>query len=178
MDPFSITAGVAGLVTLISQAVKLAARFTHGVTGASQQATTMIEALVQLERILKTLKLHVGSTSSEKGPMADGQDSLLNDTVQSCHRRIDGISQRIYKAVMGERVRILRWPFDKKDHEEILRDIRMFCQWIQLALTIKNNELLCETLEAVNAASAANNQYNEVLARVQGTFKNGFGFGE
>ena len=170
MDPFSITAGVAGLVTLISQAVKLAARFTHGVTGASQQATTMIEALLQLEKIFKSLKLYIDSTSSVKGPMADGEDSLLHDTVQSCHRRIDDITQRIYNAARGGRVRILKWPFDKKDHEETLRDIRMFCQWIQLALTIDNNELLSKTLNAVNAASAVNDQYKEVLVQVQGMF--------
>ena len=178
MDPFSITAGVAGLVTLISQAVRLATRFTHGVTGASQQATTMIEALIQLERILKSLKLYLDSTSSAKGSMVDGQDSLLNDTIKSCHRRIDGILHRIYEAARGSRTGILRWPFDKKDYEETLRDIRMFCQWIQLALTIENNELLSETLNAVNAASAVNSQYKEVLTQVQGMFKNGSGLAD
>ena len=174
MDPFSITAGVAGLITLVSQGIKLASSYTHGVTGATKQAATMFEALSQLERILKSLNERLLTKSTDGGSTKSGQASLLFDTLQSCHQRIDTILQRISRTAAGGRLKALKWPLNKKDHEEALRDIRMFCQWIQLSMTIEGNDLLSENLKRVNALSHATTESADILGGVYGTYDMSF----
>ena len=169
MDPFSITAGVAGLITLIAQTAKLASSYSHGVAGASKQAATMFEALSQLERIVISLNDRLNKKSTGGSAFTRGKGSLLFDTLQSCHQRIDTLLQRISRAAAGGRLKALKWPLNKKDHEEALRDIRMFCQWIQLSLTIESNDLLSDNLESINALSHATTESAGTLQDVHGT---------
>ena len=167
MDPLSILAAVVGLSGAAASAVTFARTFLKDAKGAKQQATRMIEGLMVLLNILETLSERLQSRSELQ--MKALQNSILQSTVESCRKRVDDVKEALRKSIEGHRLRIaVGWPLSKKDHEESLRDISVFAQWIQLALTVDDGRLLSMTLEQVVDLKGAQSQAASVLNDVNG----------
>lgn len=170
MDPLSILAGVVSLTAVAAQTIKLAHDFTRDARGSKQQASTMIESLEFLQGVLSSLNDRL---QGSKGPRPTVRNSVLESTVRSCRGRVEGVQAELQKALKGSRFRIaMRWPLSKKDHEESIRDISVFAQWIQMALTVDNGALLSRTLEQVNDLSITHARSADMLEDIGGMFLN------
>lgn len=111
----------------------------------------MVNALATLERIITQLNSHLQYLSTVNQSLLSSNGSMLENTISSCQQRIGDISQKLLAAAGTNNVWILlRWPLDKKDYENALRDIQMYSQWIQLLLTLDDRKLLFQTLQDVN----------------------------
>ena len=164
MDPLSIVAGVVGLAAVAAQTIKLANNFVRDVRGSKQQAQKMIEGLEILRSILKQLNSRLqGSPDLNLA----ANNSVLDSTIRSCKRRVEDVQRELLKALKGSKVfSALRWPLSKEDHEASLRDINVFAQWIQLALTVDNGAILSRTLEQVNDIFTAHAESAAVLGDI------------
>ena len=169
MDPLSITAGVAGLITLVSQSIKLASNYTRDVVGMKEQVSTMLQALQILHTILSQLKHQLESSVNPDNTSLPVNNSILENTIQSCNQRVIALLEKLSR-VAGSHNTILkmRWPLNKRDHEETIRDIRLFAQWIQLSMTVDNNGLLNKSLLDIRNLSISQNRSGAVLDQVNG----------
>ncbi|KAL9042441.1 MAG: hypothetical protein Q9214_003780, partial [Letrouitia sp. 1 TL-2023] len=151
MDPFSVAAGTVSLAGIISQTITATSRYVRSVANVRKQATTMVNSLATLERIIVQLNSHLQYLSAINQSLLSSNGSMLENTISSCQQRIGDISQKLLAAAGANNVwTLLRWPLDKKDHENALRDIQMYSQWIQLLLTLDDRRLLFQTLQDVN----------------------------
>ena len=154
MDPFSIVAGVGGLAAVVIQSITLVQRYVKDAAGSNKQASNMVESLLILNSILQQLRDQLENSAKVDSLQSHAKGSILENTIESCHARVDTIAAKLLTGLQSHKLtRALRWPLDKKDQEEALRDLRMFAQWLQLSLTLQNGELLTQTLIGVNDLS-------------------------
>ena len=172
MDPFSITAGVVSLVAIVSKCIKGTSNYAHTAAGAKKQAASMKEALAMLQDILERLRGRLEDRPSLIDQSSSSTDSPLGNTLKSCQSCIERVLNRLSQAQSASKASfVLRWPFDKRDYEETMTNIRMFAQWIQLSLSAENSELLAKTLRNSDVIVQEQNRATTVLRDINSTLK-------
>jgi len=138
INPLSIAASVAGLVTLTAQvsgsiityakAVKDESRSIGEVT---QELNLMHSVLEQLDNFLKGQPM--------KNAFFD-QSSVLATAITSCKGSIQGISTKLPKSTQNGISRMmekLRWPFTEKETQTRLEALRRCTSTFQFSLTVE-----------------------------------------
>ena len=134
MDPFSISVGVVGLITFVSQSIKVTRSYYVSVKEGSRAAT---ELLITLETLHATL-IRLGKLISDDealGKQLFEQDSVLVSSITACQVKLEKLHGKLTERKATKLGRFL-WPLTEKEHKDLLIDLRTFTQWIQLALTV------------------------------------------
>ena len=136
MDPLSISAGVAGFVSLTIQLVSILKEYTSTVKAAPSEAQTLLTELASLSQVLQQL------TNFLKKPEHNvnfRETSVLCSVVAICDDKIKGLYTRLdkFRSAGGLRER-WKWPFQKQECLEIAQTLHHCAQTIELSLTISN----------------------------------------
>ena len=144
MDPFSLSVGIASLLTLTAktiQATRSLCRESRHAKEAADEFLTELDVLhfnlSQLDQLLK----HDASASFSN-------TSVLTTSTHGYRIKLSLLCNKLEKAVAHPMHRFL-WPLNSDQHQKTLQELRAFVQCIQFALTIDGSSLLAKTLTEV-----------------------------
>ena len=144
MDPLSLAASVAGLISLAGATLSITKTFIHDAKHGKETAQEFLQELDVLHFNLARLDNFLRSESDAIGYFND--TSVLVSSTHSCKNRLDALHARLIET--KERrlsLHTLTWPFKVKEHRDMIAELRAFAHWVQFALTINGCNLLAKT---------------------------------
>ncbi|KAL8979378.1 MAG: hypothetical protein Q9205_005271 [Flavoplaca limonia] len=140
MDPFSLSVGVAGLLTLTTKIIRAARSYCHESKHAKEAAGELLAELdvlhFNLSQLDQLLKRDANTSFSNT--------SVLTTSTHGCRNKLTVLHNKLEKAAAHPMHRFL-WPLNSDEHQKTLQELRAFVQWIQFALTIDGSSLLAKT---------------------------------
>ena len=146
MDPLSVAASVAGLLSLTIQLVQISTSIAADAKAV--QAYDFIIELNALGDVLKRLRVFLND-QSETG-ISFTQVSVLVATNTRCEHKLKELLQKLQRTVLQTN-RIKRaldsvlWPLSKKEHSETTGDIHRYTNLFHFALTIEGCSMLAKS---------------------------------
>ncbi|KAL8897576.1 MAG: hypothetical protein Q9207_007148 [Kuettlingeria erythrocarpa] len=144
MDPFSVIVGVAGLLGLVAKTIELTRSYVHGSKSARKAAEELSHMLQTLQSILSQLDKHLKNDTSN----AFSNTSVLVTSTNACRVKLLMVHTKLTESAK-QPTRLMRWPLNDDDHQQTVKDLRSFVQWIQFGLTIDGSILMSRTSEEV-----------------------------
>jgi hypothetical protein len=153
-DPLSISAGIAGLVTLADAIFRGAFHYSRTAKGALAEVAGIATETQNLAGILHRLSL-LASALEIDAP----ESSLRLHHIISCRQLLLRVEKSIAKAkpeLESSRKRdvisrSLKWPFSATETKEILREITWHKETLSLALSADSMAALCQSLALQDA---------------------------
>lgn len=136
-DPFAITTGVAGLLSLTIQITKVTVEYVKGAKKASQAVGEFRRELIALANVLKLFEdFLIGNVPKT----AFKKTSVLYAAILSCEQQLRKLLIKVEKNLQGDRfsraIDRFTWPFDEKEHHRAIEDLHRYVQTFQFALNI------------------------------------------
>ena len=122
MDPFTISTGVAGLISLISEVSKTSLKFVASAKSANKHVGSCLKALNSLQGVL--LELH--EIESPDHPVSECEEELVNIKVKLEHQ--------LTRSKLAMR---LTWPFKEEETKDIIRRLQAFRDDFQALISIR-----------------------------------------
>lgn len=141
-DPLSIIVGVAGLLGIAAQTLRLANIYVDEVRHKDEAAAEFLKELNVLHFNLSRLDQFLHCESA--GARHFDNTSVLVSSKTNCRHNLDALHEKL-SSNRARRLERLRWPLNAKEHRETIQELRAFAQWIQLALAIDGWTLLSKT---------------------------------
>jgi len=139
MDPFSVTAGIAGLLSLsiqIHQIVTVHVKSAKNAPKEAQALTQKLTALISvLEQLGRFMAKHAGSGQFE-------ESSLIYSTTKRCEGSLQHLHQTLSKFVLATSKdskkwrRCLKWPLTKENHQKTISVLHEYLEVFHFALSI------------------------------------------
>ena len=133
MDPFSVTVGIAGLVALSAQTLKLAQQYYLGVKHANEAAHSLATELQLLNDALCRLDGFLRSDSAKT--QSFDESSVLMSSTGACKTKLEVLHKKLDAAAKSRFNRAL-WPLNEKEQRQTVQDLRAIAQCIQFSMTI------------------------------------------
>ena len=138
MDPLSIAAGVAGLVTLARELSQSLVAYGKAVRHERNDVQQILSEVDLLQSVLRRLDTFLRSR-----PMASvtfHQSSALEAALTICNETVGGLEERLRKLGanrLSRTVEKLKWPFSEKDLLKALETLRRCTSTFQFSLTLE-----------------------------------------
>ena len=138
MDPLSITAGVAGLVTLTVQVTKSVTSFGRAMIHERQDVQALLKEIETTRSVLQELypflsDPKVNSITFQQTSALEVALRICNETIKSLQQRLDNLnSNKVSRSF--ER---LRWPLSDKELQKVLQTLGRCTSTFQFALTVE-----------------------------------------
>ncbi|KAL1854831.1 hypothetical protein Daus18300_011347 [Diaporthe australafricana] len=143
MDPLSISFGVAGLMPLVANAIKLVQDYWVGVRGAKERVETLTTELEALQYNLNALQKLLDSHTHGSGSMASDESSVLQSCSAACRVKLEALIKRLERPGLAKgKMHALKWPFEEKEHKETISELHSLSAWMQFSLSIGGYRLL------------------------------------
>ncbi|KAM0793863.1 hypothetical protein BDR22DRAFT_877766 [Usnea florida] len=146
MDPLSVAASVAGLVSLTFEISQTVGHYYKAVKDApksiqeiQQELSLMHSTLQQLEDLLRGPHMSRSSFA---------QSSVLTTAVFSCIQINEEISAKLAQPKpdrLSRSMEALKWPFSEKEVQKKLETLRRYTSTFQFSLNVEGCKLLSQT---------------------------------
>ena len=124
-DPFSITVGIVGLLSVAGKALTLAKDYHHEVKHGNE---AVAELLKELDVLYFNLSRRDVLLERENGGDRQCESiSVLVTSTNACRIKLNVL----YDKLVGEgrsHVSRLKWPLSSKEHRETIQELRAFAQ--------------------------------------------------
>ncbi|CCX12874.1 hypothetical protein FPQ18DRAFT_402124 [Pyronema domesticum] len=146
MDPFTISAGLSGFLSLALGITKILSIYISDIKPAPSDAKNLLLEVTalchDLDQLVKFLRTDV------KGDFA--QTSALYVAIMTCQKHIEDLYKKLKKLqyrndknkVKGIAKRVVEWPIRKDDYQSTLGMIQRFVGSFRVSLMVGNCELL------------------------------------
>lgn len=148
MDPFSITVGIAGLLSLVAKTLSLTNDYVSRVKNAKDSVATLVTELETLRSNLSSLDTLLRSDTAGTHGLAFPQTSVLRSCTSACESKLKTLCKRLGEMGDGKSSRFL-WPLRQKEQEKTVQELRAFSQWLQFSLSLDGCSLMSRTSEDV-----------------------------
>ena len=138
MDPLSISASVAGLITLTELIVSRGYEFLKGVKNAKTEINQLLVEITALFGVLQSLRLVALRFEGQSY-----HSTLQFEYLQSCQKLVDRIHGHLKEALPEDADghwraagKSLRWPLSNKDTKALIADVGRHKATLSLALNV------------------------------------------
>ena len=152
VDPLSVAAGVAGLLSLAIQLVDIGTKYSSN--APKSQGYDFIFELRALIDVLNRLKEFLEGPNAP--PTFDHMSTLLSTNTR-CKTKLHEVLLKLQKTTqepskMKRAIDRLMWPLAAKEHREVIEDIHRYTEVFNFALTVNGCALLAtSTTETATA---------------------------
>ena len=163
MDPISVAASIAGLVTLAASLAGVTNRFITGLRHAKDDAQILTDELTALQNILRKLE----AANVEKGSPATliPNSAILHSHSKALHKRFESLLKKL-ESVPHSTVGKLTWPIKREELTETITHIRAFGSLIHFALSVDTWSLLLSSSNDAKHLLAQQIESVEALNRI------------
>lgn len=138
LDPFSLTAGIAGLISLTFQATKIVADYTSSVTQAATESQELAVELATLALALRTLDQFLDRDGAKFKSLKN--TSVLYSVTSTCHAKLNSlhsILQKFMERSEGKKwYRSAAWPIKRDEHIQTITTLHRCMQIFQFSLSV------------------------------------------
>ena len=138
MDPLSVAASVAGLVSLTLDMSLAVSHYYKAVKDASKSIEKIQQELSLMHSTLQQLEDLLRGPHMSKSSFA--QSSVLTTAVNSCIQTIRDISAELASPKpdrLSRTYEALKWPFSEKEVQKRLEALRRFTSTFQFSLNVE-----------------------------------------
>jgi hypothetical protein len=139
MDPFSLSTGIAGLISLGMELTRILQGYISDYKSAPEDAHNL---LVEVTSLCHVLKQFVEFLRKDfKGRLEP--TSALVALIRTCQEEVEGLYKKLEKLKGGgnkvkELVDRLKWPLKKEEFESTVTTLHRFMQTFQFSLSVAN----------------------------------------
>ncbi|KAF5003089.1 hypothetical protein FDECE_10348 [Fusarium decemcellulare] len=143
MDPLSISASIAGLVSLADLVYRASTKYVRGFKGAREEVQNLSREIKNLSVVLHNLSL-VAFDLEENQPADSSQQTsgLKPHHLHDCQQLLMNLEKSLFnkEAQLDSKSRLerlqgrLKWPFSSDETKELIQDVQRHKQIIDLAL--------------------------------------------
>lgn len=140
MDPLSVAASVAGLMTLSIEVVHVISDYYKSTKNAPRDVQEIKNELESLSIILERLELVLRSDKIRYNSFSFDTSSVLTTALNSCEQKIREISSKLKPPKDSSASRVwerLKWPFSEKEVQKLLEILRRCILTFQFSLTVE-----------------------------------------
>lgn len=148
MDPASLALGIAGLLPLLTKAIRCAKEYSDAVRTAKDAISALISELEALQFSVDNLQQFLKCNALADDHVTFRHTSVLLSCFKACDAKLRSLCHKLSQEHGGIRSRYL-WPFSEKEHQKTLQELRNFAAWMHLALTVDGCRLLSQTSDDV-----------------------------
>jgi len=138
MDPLSVVASVAGLLSLTIQVSQMLYDQVHTLKNAPKDATKLLDELEALRQVLTSLEQFITS-QLPKGHFFK-QTSVLINAIQGCTGQISAIKLKLEKLVgkqgLAQIIERGKWYYEHNEHQELIQTLHRYLGMFQMSLTV------------------------------------------
>ena len=140
MDPISVAASVAGLLSLSIQAGDAIREYYISVKKAPKDIQEIKSELESLSMTLQRLETVLRSDKLRCNSFSIDNSSVLTTALSSCEKKIREIASKLERpkdrgaSPMWKR---LTWPFSEKEVQKLLETLRRYILTFQFSLTVE-----------------------------------------
>lgn len=166
-DPISLSASIAGLVTLVDLLFNRTLRYAKLAKGAKEDIKSLCDGLQNLSEVLHSLALRTSRLDAE-GETRDAPSQYRPHIVQSCNQLLRIIRIKLEKHDPSEAglsrtqstLRQLKWPFSASDVKELVEKIEQHKSTLNLALS-------ADTFQAIQSLLSANQSFQDGIQDIK-----------
>lgn len=147
-----MASGIAGLITLALQVGTVIAEYSIAVKEGPKNIQELKQELLLLGEVLSQLQDFLYSEKL-RGRSFDS-NSVLQSAIASCKVRIERIGDKLRRTDGGRASRIvekLKWPFETKEVDKEVTNMRSYTQAFQFSLTIEGWWAPIRSLQVLNS---------------------------
>ena len=140
MDPLSIATGVAGLVALGAEVIKIIEEYYTSAKNAPKEIRDIKTELKSLSMVLQRLEQVLRSDKIGSNSVSFDTSSVLATALISCESKIREVTAKLKRPNDSSTARIwerLKWPFSEKEVQKLLETLRRYIHTFQFSLTIE-----------------------------------------
>ncbi|KAI0887568.1 ankyrin [Annulohypoxylon maeteangense] len=170
-DPLSVSASIAGLISLADLTFKLVYKYVRGVKDARNDIQSLADEINGLSSVLRTLEA-IATTLESEGDKFD--PTLRLHYLNHCRRTLDKIEKRVRKAVdrlakskIGAVVQQLKWPFSSSETQDLLTELARHKETIIMALSADTMQKLQVSLAKVDDLGKRVSSIEEATRRIE-----------
>lgn len=138
MDPLSVVASVAGLLSLTLEVSSIVYEQVNTLKNAAKDAAKLLEELELLVRVLASLTQFLTSQAS-KGHLFE-ETSFFIKAIEECNTQITALKMRLDKLVGKQGVAQLiergKWYYEHGEHQQLIQTLRSYVGMFQLSLSV------------------------------------------
>lgn len=170
-DPLSVSASIAGLISLADLTFKLVYKYARAVKDARSDIQTLADEINGLSSVLRTLEA-IAATLESEGDTFD--PALRLHYLNRCRRTLDKIEKRVRVAVdrlakskMAAVMTQLKWPFSSSETRDLLTELARHKETITMALSADTMQKLQVSLAKVDDLGKRVSSIQEVTRRIE-----------
>lgn len=140
MDPLSVAASVAGLMSLSIEVVHAVSEYYKSAKNAPSDIEGIKSELESLSIILERLELVLRSDKIRSNSSSFDTSSVLTTALNSCEKTIREISSKLGRPKDSSVSRVwerLKWPFSEKEVQKLLEVLHRHILTFQFSLTVE-----------------------------------------
>ncbi|KAK3319748.1 ankyrin repeat-containing domain protein [Cercophora scortea] len=172
MDPISLSASVAGLISLSLQVTQILSEYASSVKNAAEESSQLSNELGALTSALEALDRFLATPSAQAKPF--NNTSALLSASHSCRSHLDSLKSTLEKfmgATEGKKwYRRLAWPLKKEEQTHAVNTIHRFTQIFHFSISVDGCELLSKTTDEVtnirNTQLDVSKEMSEILTSI------------
>jgi Fungal N-terminal domain of STAND proteins len=139
MDPLSVAASVAGLLSLTIQVSQLVYEQVNTLKNATKDAAKLLEELELLVRVLTSLKQFLASQESKEHLFEE--TSVFIKAIGGCNIQISAIKIKLDKLVGKQGIAQLiergKWYYEHDEHQQLIQTLHRYIGMFQVSLSVE-----------------------------------------
>lgn len=142
MDPFTISTGITGFLSLTIEIGTAIGKYISGVKSAEKEAHDLLTEFQALQRILEQL---VRFLQGDEAKNVSSDDSYAFSMISSCQSNVEYLHKKLVqleKPNHGGKLDYLwqrgTWPFQKDECQQLVNTLHRFAQMFEFSLLISN----------------------------------------
>ncbi|KAM5350409.1 hypothetical protein ACJ41O_006914 [Fusarium nematophilum] len=165
MDPLSVSASIAGLVTLADLVFRATLKYAKSVKGAPKEVQDLLNEVKDLSCVLHNLSLVAFSLETDPAPQNANANTPKPYHLHECRQLLRRLEEKLpaLEAQSGRQKlqSHLKWPFSSSETKEILASVSRHKQTINIALAADSISKLnlCLSQQKVTGENIKNLQH-------------------
>jgi hypothetical protein len=146
MDPLSLSASIAGLISLTIEVTKIISEYRSGFKNAPKEASELSTEVAALHHVLETVLEILINEYNNSDDITFDEKNILFSIVDACEEHMNTIHTKMAKlqaAIKGAAkfpilMARLKWPFEREDCHQSIQIIHRYVQTLQVLLIASN----------------------------------------
>lgn len=170
-DPLSMSASIAGLISIADLVFKAVFKYARGVKDAKNDINSLADEINGLSTVLRSLQ----ALALELEADGDSFDpALRNHYLSHCWKTIEKIEKRVGKASkassrskVGGIIQQLKWPFTASETKELLAELSRHKETINIALSADSMRKLQLCLSKVDGLGKQASSIEAIVKKIE-----------
>ena len=177
MDPMSLAASVAGLLSLAVQIGNLSVQYFSSARGAKKAISDLFMEVTKLQELLSDIRKKLVLDADFVAASADKALAVLSrfvegDLMRSCEADLLSIRDRLASKVGSEKgfskvKNILTWPFSEETTQQEIAKLHRYQSYLQSAINIDTLTLVARTHSSVGRISLGIEDQSKTIKTLQ-----------